>query len=60
MGAIDDTDTFATFSNYGDCVEIQAPVSQPYNIPNCIVFETDLVATLRIYNYNLSVYIHTP
>ena len=27
MGAIDDTDTFADFSNYGECVEIQAPVS---------------------------------
>ena len=27
VGAIDDTDTFAYFSNYGECVEIQAPVS---------------------------------
>ncbi|XP_065888962.1 uncharacterized protein [Dysidea avara] len=25
VGAIDDTDTFAYFSNYGECVEIQAP-----------------------------------
>ena len=33
MGAIDDTDTFAYFSNYGTCVEIQAPVSfVMYNI----------------------------
>ena len=27
MGAIDEFDTFAYFSNYGECVEIQAPVS---------------------------------
>ena len=31
MGAIDDTDTFAYFSNFGTCVEIQAPVSSFYN-----------------------------
>ena len=27
MGAIDEFDDFAYFSNYGQCVEIQAPVS---------------------------------
>jgi len=27
VGAIDDMDNFAWFSNYGQCVDIQAPVS---------------------------------
>ena len=35
MGAIDDMDTFAYFSNYGERVEIQAPVGIRSPWSNC-------------------------
>jgi len=50
VGAIDDTDAFAYFSNYGECVEIQAPVSSTLcsssYVASVLVFEIDF----KIYN----------
>ena len=42
MGAIDEFDDFAYFSNYGRCVEIQAPVSYLSNHFNLLKLVLDL------------------
>jgi len=42
VGAIDEFDDFAYFSNYGRCVEIQAPVSYLSNHFNLLKLVLDL------------------
>ena len=51
VGAIDEFDTFAYFSNYGRCVEIQAPVSclfhQSYSLSGYVSLTSTLLKLIH-------------